>query len=168
MAGTDRATPLTRTPTATSTVVDRVKDMIVTGGENVYSTEVENAVHRHPSVLECAVFGVPDERCGELVHAAIVLKPDTEVDETEIVDHCRTLIAGYKLPRSIDFHNEPLPKSGAGKILKRELREPYWAGRERQSPNSRTAAPRKEIHPMFDPADRARAFVGLRPVRLGR
>ncbi|MGK2936558.1 MAG: long-chain-fatty-acid--CoA ligase [Solirubrobacteraceae bacterium] len=113
-------------------IVDRVKDMIISGGENVYSTEVENALYQHAAVLECAVFGVPDEQWGERVHAAVVLKPEQTVEEPELIDHCRPLIAGYKLPRSIEFHAEPLPKSGAGKLLKRQLREPHWEGRERQ------------------------------------
>jgi long-chain acyl-CoA synthetase len=113
-------------------IVDRVKDMIVSGGENVYSSEVEDAIQHHPAVLEGAVFAVPDERLGERVHAAIVLRPGADADETEIVEHCRALIAGYKLPRSIEFHDQPLPKSGAGKVLKRELRRLHWAGRERQ------------------------------------
>jgi long-chain acyl-CoA synthetase len=113
-------------------IVDRVKDMIVSGGENVYCTEVENALYQHPAVLETAVFGVPDEQWGERVHAAVVLKDGATAGEDELVAHCRELIAGYKLPRSIDFHDEPLPKSGAGKLLKRELREPYWAGQERR------------------------------------
>jgi long-chain acyl-CoA synthetase len=112
-------------------VVDRLKDMIISGGENVYSTEVENAIYQHAAVLECAVFGVPDARWGERVHAAIVLKPGSQVDQDEIVNHCRALIAGYKLPRSVDFHDDPLPKSGAGKLLKRELREPYWSAESR-------------------------------------
>jgi long-chain acyl-CoA synthetase len=102
-------------------IVDRVKDMIITGGENVYSTEVENAIHQHPAVLECAVIGIPDDHWGERVHAAIVVKPGAEADAKSIVEHCRALIAGYKLPRSIDFHDQ-LPKSGAGKVLKRDLR----------------------------------------------
>ena len=106
--------------------------MIISGGENVYCTEVENAIYRHPAVLECAVFGVPDEIWGERVHATIVLKPELTVEESAIIDHCRALIAGYKLPRSFDLGSEPLPKSGAGKILKRELRKPYWADQERQ------------------------------------
>jgi long-chain acyl-CoA synthetase len=106
--------------------------MIITGGENVYCTEVENAIYQHPAVLECAVFGVPDERWGERVHAAIVLKPDASIEETAIVEHCRALIAGYKLPRLFEVGTELLPKSGAGKILKRELRKPHWAGQERQ------------------------------------
>ncbi len=111
-------------------IVDRVKDMIISGGENVYCAEVENALHAHPDVLEAAVFGVPDPRWGERVHAAIVPKPGCELSEDALTDHCRPLIAGYKLPRSFEFHTEPLPKSGAGKILKRHLREPHWEGRE--------------------------------------
>jgi long-chain acyl-CoA synthetase len=113
-------------------VVDRAKDMIISGGENVYSTEVENALYRHPAVLEAAVIGVPDERWGERIHAVVVLRPDSTVDPDELVAHCRPLIAGYKLPRSIDVRTEPLPKSGAGKILKRELREPFWSGADRR------------------------------------
>ena len=106
-------------------IVDRIKDMIISGGENVYCVEVENAVHRHPAVVECAVFGIPHERWGEQVHAAIVLRDGAAVDDEEIVRHCRTLIAGFKVPRSIAFHDE-LPKSGAGKILKRAMRAAYW------------------------------------------
>ncbi len=105
-------------------IVDRIKDMIITGGENVYCTEVENALYQHPAVLECAVLGVPDPRWGERVHAAIVLKPGVSLTADMIIDHCRPLIAGYKVPRSIDFRDQ-LPKSGAGKYLKRELREAY-------------------------------------------
>jgi long-chain acyl-CoA synthetase len=113
-------------------IVDRVKDMIISGGENVYCAEVESAVYAHPAVLECAVFGIPDEQWGERVHAAVVLKDGAEATEDEIVERCRAAIAGYKVPRGIDFHSEPLPKSGAGKLLKRDLRAPYWEGRERQ------------------------------------
>ena len=112
-------------------VVDRLKDMIISGGENVYSTEVENAIHQHPAVLECCVFGVPDERWGERVHAVIVLKPGAAAAEEEILARCRAAIAGYKVPRSFEFRAEALPKSGAGKVLKRDLREPHWEGRER-------------------------------------
>jgi long-chain acyl-CoA synthetase len=111
-------------------LVDRAKDMIVTGGENVYSTEVEDALASHPAVAEVAVIGIPDERWGEAVHAVVVLR--APVSEHELLAHCRTLIAGYKVPKRIDVRDEPLPKSGAGKILKRELREPYWAGRDRR------------------------------------
>ena len=113
-------------------IVDRVKDMIISGGENVYSTEVENALYSHPAVLEAAVFGVPDEQWGERVHAAVVLRPGAQAGEDELIEHCRERIAGYKLPRSIEFHADALPKSGAGKILKRDLRQPHWAHLERQ------------------------------------
>jgi long-chain acyl-CoA synthetase len=108
-------------------LVDRAKDMIVSGGENVYSTEVEEALYRHDAVLEAAVFGIPDEHWGEAVHAVVV--PRAAVDETELRDHCRRLIADYKVPKRIEIRTEPLPKSGAGKILKRELRAPHWEGR---------------------------------------
>ena len=111
-------------------VVDRVKDMIVSGGENVYSAEVENAIARHPAVAACAVIGIPSDRWGEAVHAVVVLKPGQEPGADEIVAHCRTLIAGYKCPRSVEFA-DALPLSGAGKVLKTKLREPFWAGRER-------------------------------------
>jgi long-chain acyl-CoA synthetase len=111
-------------------IVDRVKDMIISGGENVYCAEVENTLHAHPDVLEAAVFGVPDPRWGEHVHAVIVPRPGCEPCEDALTEHCRLLIAGYKLPRSFEFYTEPLPKSGAGKILKRRLREPHWEGRQ--------------------------------------
>jgi long-chain acyl-CoA synthetase len=109
-------------------LVDRAKDMIVTGGENVYSTEVEDVLYRHPAVLEAAVFGVPDERWGEAVHAVVV--PRAPVTAEELIAHCHAAIAGYKVPKAIELRAEPLPKSGAGKVLKRELRAPFWAGRE--------------------------------------
>ncbi len=112
-------------------LVDRVKDMIVTGGENVYSVEVENAIATHPAVAQVAVIGVPDEKWGEAVHAIVVLHPGAEATETEIIAHAREAIAGYKVPKSIEFRAEPLPLSGAMKVLKRELREPYWEGHGR-------------------------------------
>ena len=108
-------------------LVDRVKDMIVSGGENVYSAEVENALAQHPAVLECAVIGVPDERWGERVHAVLRFRPGSTATEEELVVHCAKWIASYKRPRSFDFTNEPLPLSGAGKILKMELRKPHWS-----------------------------------------
>jgi long-chain acyl-CoA synthetase len=111
-------------------LVDRVKDMIVTGGENVYSTEVEDVLFRHDAVLEAAVFGVPDERWGEAVHGVVVLRSETS--EAELLQHCRDAIAPYKVPKRIELRSEPLPKSAAGKLLKRELRAPYWAGRATQ------------------------------------
>lgn len=112
-------------------IVDRAKDMIISGGENVYTTEVENALYAHPAVLEAAAFGIPDDTWGEAVHAEIVPKPGVVVTGAELVDHCRTLIAGFKVPKSVTVRVEPLPKSGAGKILKRDLRAPFWEGRDR-------------------------------------
>src|SRR5689334_16246343 len=112
-------------------VVDRAKDMIISGGENIYTTEVENAVFRHPAVLEVAVFGIPHEGFGEMVHAEVVTKPNLSVTADEIVATCREHIGGYKVPRSVVIRSEPLPKSGAGKILKRSLRDPYWQGKQR-------------------------------------
>jgi long-chain acyl-CoA synthetase len=109
-------------------LVDRAKDMIVTGGENVYSSEVEEALFAHKAVLEAAVFGIPSARWGEAVHAIVV--PREPVTETELVRHCRELIADYKVPKSIDIRTEPLPRSGAAKILKRDLREPFWRERK--------------------------------------
>ena len=111
-------------------VVDRLKDMIVSGGENVYSAEVESAISLHPDVVQCAVIGVPDDRWGERVHAIIVARQGSELSDKAVIDHCRSLIAGYKSPRSVDFQ-PALPLSAAGKILKAELREPYWRGRSR-------------------------------------
>ncbi|WP_375003500.1 long-chain fatty acid--CoA ligase [Aeromicrobium sp. CTD01-1L150] len=111
-------------------IIDRVKDMIVSGGENVYCSEVENAIYQHPEVHECAVFGVPDERWGERVHAAVVPRTDDALTEEDLIAHCRPRIANYKLPRSFEFH-DALPKSGAGKVLKRELRAPHWEGQNR-------------------------------------
>jgi acyl-CoA synthetase (AMP-forming)/AMP-acid ligase II len=112
-------------------LVDRVKDMIVTGGENVYSVEVENAIATHPAVAQVAVIGVPDDTWGEAVHAIVVLHEGAEATEDEILAHARESIAGYKLPKTVEFRTEPLPLSGALKVLKRELRAPYWEGRER-------------------------------------
>ncbi|MGG5171173.1 acyl-CoA synthetase [Pseudarthrobacter sp. J1738] len=105
-------------------VVDRLKDMIITGGENVYSAEVENALSKHPAVASSAVIGVPDERFGERVHAVVILAPDAAPTVEELQAHCREHIAGYKVPRSFAFP-ESMPMSGAGKILKRDLRETY-------------------------------------------
>jgi len=109
-------------------IVDRLKDMIISGGENVYSAEVENAISLIPEVAEVAVIGVPDERWGERVHAIIVPKRGMTLTPEQVMEHCRAQVAGYKCPRSIDFRDTALPLSGAGKILKRELREPYWKG----------------------------------------
>lgn len=113
-------------------LLDRSKDMIISGGENVYCTEVEDALYSHPAVLEATVFGIPDDRWGEAVHAVVVLRDGApgDVDAATLIRHCRSLIAGYKLPRTVEFRAEPLPKSGPGKVLKRELREPFWSGRD--------------------------------------
>jgi len=111
-------------------VVDRLKDMIISGGENIYSVEVENAIGKHPDVAACAVIGVPCTEMGEKVHAAVVLKPGTTLSQEALYAHCKTLIAGYKCPRSLELRDS-LPVSGAGKVLKTELRKPFWAGRER-------------------------------------
>ncbi len=113
-------------------LVDRLKDMIITGGENVYSVEVEAALAEHEAVREAVVFGVPDPRWGEAVHAVVVLSDDASVGAEELIAHLRARIAGYKIPRAIDLQTEPLPKSGAGKVLKNLLREPFWAGQERR------------------------------------
>lgn len=112
-------------------IVDRAKDMIISGGENIYSIEVEDALSRHPAVMEAAVIGIPDEKWGEAVRAIVVLKPGNTVTETELRDFCRQFIAGYKVPRSVSFL-DALPKSAAGKVLKRELREEFWAESEKQ------------------------------------
>jgi len=112
-------------------LVDRVKDMIVTGGENVYSIEVENAISTHPDVEQVAVIGIPHDVWGEQVHAIVVLRQGSSATEEEIKEHARAAIAGYKVPKSVEFRTEPIPLSGALKPLKRELRRPYWEGHER-------------------------------------
>lgn len=108
-------------------IVDRSKDMIISGGENVYSVEVENAILKHPAIASAAVIGVPCEEMGEKVHAALVLKAGAAVSQEELYAHCKTLIAGYKCPRSISLL-DALPISGAGKVLKTEIRKPFWVG----------------------------------------
>jgi acyl-CoA synthetase (AMP-forming)/AMP-acid ligase II len=113
-------------------IVDRAKDMIVSGGENVYSGEVEATIYEIPEVKEAAVFGIPDDKWGELVAAAVVLRPGTNLSAEELKQYCKTRIASYKVPRHIEFMTEELPKSGSGKILKRVLRERYWAGKPRR------------------------------------
>jgi long-chain acyl-CoA synthetase len=107
-------------------ILDRVKDMIVTGGENVYSGEVEAVIYAHPGVREAAVFGIPDPKWGELVMAAVVLKPGIALTVDELVVYCRQSLATYKIPRRVEFMDTDLPKSGSGKILKRVLRDRFW------------------------------------------
>ena len=109
---------------------DRVKDMIVSGGENIYPAEIESVLMAHPEVADAAVIGVPHERWGESVKAIVVRAPDATVDEAALIAFCRERLAHYKCPTSIDW-SEVLPRNPSGKILKRELRDPYWAGRER-------------------------------------
>ena len=113
-------------------IVDRLKDMIITGGENVFSAEVENAVASHPAVADVAVIGAPSVQWGEAVYALVVLRPGMQASESDIIAHCKTLIAGYKCPKSVHFSKEPFPLSGAGKVLKSELRKPFWEGQNRK------------------------------------
>ncbi|OGP73458.1 MAG: hypothetical protein A2V86_02405 [Deltaproteobacteria bacterium RBG_16_49_23] len=113
------------------TIVDRKKDMILTGGENVYSTEVENVLYMHPAILECAVVGVPDEKWGEAVKGIVVLKQGQIATEQEIIRFCKEKIAHYKAPKSIDFI-DALPRTGSGKIQKKGLRDRYWEGYEKK------------------------------------
>jgi acyl-CoA synthetase (AMP-forming)/AMP-acid ligase II len=112
-------------------IQDRVKDMIVSGGENVYPREVENALFEHPAVADVAVLGVPDEKFGEGVKAIVVLRTGQEASAEEIIEFCKGRLAGYKRPRSVDFVAE-LPRNASGKVLKKELREKYWQGHDRR------------------------------------
>lgn len=112
-------------------VVDRLKDMVLSGGENIATAEVERAICRHPDVAECAVIAVPDERWGEVPKALVVLRPGARATESSLIEFCREGLAAFKMPKSVEFRDS-LPKGGTGKILKRLLREPYWAGQERR------------------------------------
>ena len=109
------------------TIVDRAKHLIISGGENVYSSEVENALYKHPAVAEAAVIGVPDPRWGE---AVVVPRPDLPVTEAELISHCKRLIAPFKCPQAVAF-SDSLPRNAAAKILEAQLREPYWTAEER-------------------------------------
>ena len=111
-------------------IEDRVKDMIVSGGENIFPREIENVIFDHPAVADAAVIGVPDDRWGETVKAVVVVRADHHLDADELIDFCRGSLAGFKLPRSVDFVIE-LPRNPSGKVLKKELREPYWRDRTR-------------------------------------
>ena len=110
-------------------IVDRKKDIIISGGENISSLEVEKTILSHPAVMEAAVIPVPDKTWGEVPKALVVLRPQHQAGEIELIEHCRQHLAHYKCPRSVEFF-ESLPKTGTGKILKRELRKKYWQGRE--------------------------------------
>ena len=112
-------------------IQDRIKDMIVSGGENIYSTEVEAALFAHPDVLDAAVIGIPDEKYGEVVKACIVKKEGSKINEDDLINFCKDRIASYKKPQSIDFIDE-VPRNASGKVLKKVLREPYWKGQDRQ------------------------------------
>ena len=112
-------------------VHDRIKDMIISGGENVYPAEVENAIYGHPAVSEVAVIGVPSEKWGEEVKAIVAMKPGQSATEAEIIAWARERIATFKTPKSVEF-TDALPRNASGKVLRRTLREPFWAGRERQ------------------------------------
>jgi long-chain acyl-CoA synthetase len=112
-------------------ILDRLKDMIVTGGENVYSGEVEAVIYQHPAVREAAVFGIPDPQWGELVMAWVVLKPGKALSVDDLITHCRRFLANYKIPRRVEFSETELPKGGSGKILKRILRERFWGHQDR-------------------------------------
>jgi acyl-CoA synthetase (AMP-forming)/AMP-acid ligase II len=112
-------------------IQDRTKDMVVSGGENVYPREVEDVLFQHPAVADAAVIGVPDERWGEAVKAVVVLRSGESTDEESIIEFCQGRLAGYKRPRSVDFVDE-LPRNPSGKVLKRILREKYWQGQGRQ------------------------------------
>ena len=113
------------------TLVERAKDMLVSGGENVYPAEIENALYQHEAVVECAVFGIPDDRWGEVPAAHVVLSPDATVSEDELIDFCASKIAAFKRPRIVEFVDS-LPKTPLGKIQKNKLREPYWVGQEKK------------------------------------
>jgi long-chain acyl-CoA synthetase len=112
-------------------ILDRLKDMIVTGGENVYSGEVEAVIYQHPAVREAAVFAIPDPKWGELVAACVVRKPGKALSDDELIAHCRRSLANYKIPRRIELSDTELPKGGSGKILKRILRERFWVDQKR-------------------------------------
>jgi acyl-CoA synthetase (AMP-forming)/AMP-acid ligase II len=112
-------------------IVDRKKDLIVTGGENVYSTEVEHVLYEHPAILEAAVIGVPDDRWGEAVKAIVVLRSGMVVTPDELINFCKKKLAQYKAPKSVDFIDE-LPKTGTGKIFKKALKDMYWSGYDKR------------------------------------
>jgi acyl-CoA synthetase (AMP-forming)/AMP-acid ligase II len=113
-------------------VQDRLKDLIISGGENIYSPEVERVLAEHPSVMEVAVIGVPDEKWGETVKAVVALNPGAEATEDELIAWCRESLASFKCPKSVDVL-EALPRNPTGKILKRDLRAPYWEGHDRST-----------------------------------
>ncbi|MDE5440075.1 AMP-binding protein [Bradyrhizobium sp. CSA207] len=118
-------------PSVRTVIHDRIKDMIISGGENIYPAEVESALYDHPDVAEAAVIGVPDDKWGEAVKAVVVMKPGKQATATDIINFTRERIAGFKTPKSVEFL-PALPRNPSGKILRRQLREPYWAGKDRR------------------------------------
>jgi len=112
-------------------ISDRKKDVIITGGENVSSIEVEDCLYQHPAVAEAAVIGVPDEKWGETIKALVVLRPGVSATEKDLIEHCRSRMAHYKCPTTIEVR-DTLVRTATGKLQKFKLREPYWAGRERK------------------------------------
>jgi acyl-CoA synthetase (AMP-forming)/AMP-acid ligase II len=113
------------------TVVDRLKDMIISGAENIYSKEIENVLADHPAIAEAAVFAIPDDLWGEAICTAVVLKDGCAVSEQDIIDFCASRLSSYKKPKKVEFRHE-LPKNSAGKVTKNPLKEPYWAGRAKR------------------------------------
>ena len=109
-------------------ICDRIRDMVISGGVNIYPAEIEDVLHRHPSVQDVAVFGVPDEEWGERLHAAVQPRAGARLTADELIEFARGHLGGYKVPREVSLHAE-LPRDSAGKLLKRVLRDPYWAGR---------------------------------------
>jgi acyl-CoA synthetase (AMP-forming)/AMP-acid ligase II len=112
-------------------IVDRKKDMILSGGENIYSTEVENILYQHPQILEAAVFGIPDPKWGEAVQAIVVLKSGKQATSEEIIRFCKDHLAPYKAPKGVTFLDQ-LPRTGSGKIYKKALRDPYWGNKDKK------------------------------------
>ncbi len=112
-------------------VQDRVKDMIVSGGENIYPRVVEEVLFKHPAIADAAVIGIPDQQWGEAVKAVVQLRVGVSATEAELIEHCRGEIGGFQLPKTVDFI-DTLPRNASGKVLKRELREPYWEGQARR------------------------------------
>ena len=112
-------------------ICDRKTDMIISGGMNIYPAEIEAVLEQHPGIFDVAVFGIPSEDWGEIVHATVVLAPGASVTERDVMTYAREHLAAYKSPRSVSFTSE-LPRTGSGKLLKRQLRAPYWAGHARQ------------------------------------
>jgi acyl-CoA synthetase (AMP-forming)/AMP-acid ligase II len=112
-------------------ILDRAKDMIISGGENIYSREIEDVIIKHPAVLEVAVIGVPDEKWGESIKAIVSLREGKKATEEEIISFCKEYLASFKKPKSVEFI-DAIPKNAYGKVLKRELREKYWAGEARR------------------------------------